>query len=165
MKLTNEELASVFAMYKNAQCHVGLYNYTTTIYAVSNTDIQLEKGPTDYPQHFISPSVWKVQLLLTPLSDISDEHAIEVAKILGVSYSNNPESEAHFDITGLAFYLKELFELNGELREIASYRIIQCFQYLISKGYDVPLWFGIDHWANGQTAIQLGIAIDKTKQP
>jgi hypothetical protein len=35
------------------------------------------------------------------------------------------------------------------------------FQYLISKGYAVPLWFGIDYWANGKTAIELNIAIQK----
>ena len=33
-------------------------------------------------------------------------------------------------------------------------------QYLISKGYDVPLFFTPDHWANCKTAIELNIAIE-----
>lgn len=42
---------------------------------------------------------------------------------------------------------------------------IYAYQYLIFKGYAVPLWFGVNHWANGKTAIELGIAIDKTLNP
>jgi hypothetical protein len=32
--------------------------------------------------------------------------------------------------------------------------------YLISKLYAVPLWFGVNHWANGKTAFELGIAAE-----
>jgi hypothetical protein len=36
------------------------------------------------------------------------------------------------------------------------------FQYLISKRYAVPIWFGALHWANGRTAFELGIAIESS---
>ena len=41
----------------------------------------------------------------------------------------------------------------------------QIIQYLISKGYSVPLWFGIDHPLNSKTPNQLGYSKDKTLKP
>jgi len=34
------------------------------------------------------------------------------------------------------------------------------YQYLISKGYAVPLFFEPNHWANGKNAIELRLAVD-----
>lgn len=97
----------------------------------------------------------KAQLLLTPLSEISDEHAIElvtrahwqrtienpVVKILngGISIGNKSGGVSMF------WHSCTYVEWN----------------YLKHKQYAVPLLFGLNHWANGKDAIELGIAVAK----
>jgi len=50
-------------------------------------------------------------------------------------------------------------ELN-DISEVYDIQNAYIYQDLIHKGYAVPIYFGPDHWANGKTAIELGIAID-----
>lgn len=95
---------------------------------------------------FVNPAHCK--LILTSVSDITDERAIEVAKILSVSYSNSPVSNAHFDITGLSYYLKELFERGSDITERSGFQILQLVDYLRSKGYMLPA-FGYDLYEAG----------------
>lgn len=97
---------------------------------------------------------------LLSLKNISDEHAIEVAKILGVEYAKEPfGSDKHFDKEGLIQFVQEIFT-NAYCDAVAC-NAIKLFQYLQSLGYDVPLYFGLDNPNNGKTAIELGIAIEK----
>ena len=119
-----------------------------------------------------------IKMLLTPLSSITDEHAIEIA------FKNNtlPENWQIFKVYSQApetwcavkyrrNYVENDLKLNEDGYEyketyITFYQLYDWqFQYLIQKGYAVPLFFGAGHWANGKTAIELGIAIDKTKHP
>lgn len=90
----------------------------------------------------------EVQIILIPLSSISDEHAIEVARMW---HGTLPKDE-----TALSEYGKSIVGIWEDSLPAAIH------QYLIQQGYAVPLFFGLNHWASGKTAIELEIAIDKT---
>lgn len=175
MKLTNEEIVKVFIN------HI----FCSAIYKKSNAIFEITGLTWMFNQYHLltNPScnmgysVAECQLLLTPLSSISDEDAVELAKIihklihpLKVLRNNNRIVVVSTGNDELAIN-KWLVIQDGdiwvevdEIVEKLNYEdAISVFQYLISKGYDVPLFFGIDHPCNGKTAIELGIAIDKTK--
>jgi len=48
----------------------------------------------------------------------------------------------------------------GKNRDVS----FEIYQYLVQQGYAVPLFFGLNNCANRKTAIELGIAIDKTQK-
>jgi len=130
-------------------------------------------------QSFLN-SVDKIELLLTPISQITDEHAIEIAEILDVGGDCVERHKDHIavydryndnanDINTLRLHFIGNYELlhideEGRGYEFDLTRCSFVHQYLISKGYDVPLFFGNNHWASCKTAIELGIAIDKSKK-
>lgn len=75
---------------------------------------------------------------LIPLSNISDEDAVEVARIIHAWVSNNYES-AYYDIPGFVEYLKEVFiEGFGSIGISGISNYIKAYQYLQSKGYLLP---------------------------
>jgi hypothetical protein len=145
-KLSNDEIARVFAMYSNSNVIVPKEYWVDEwmqnkypddlilpIRAIDFVYAGVQLNSDDDPE--FSFEVNDIKLLLTPLEKISDEHAGKLEKMEDTDY--------------------------GEFmnRSIESDR----FQQLIIWGYAVPLFFGIDHWANSKTAIELGIAIDKTQ--
>lgn len=163
MQLTNQEIAKVFAMYLGCDVKVNAAHFT------ANNNSKNIKGKT-----ILSPSIIAdchertfqysdFKLLLTPLSKIADEDAVHVAKMIGASYRNDND-----DVNWNAYFTKKSFvnylisNLKNDEDMYYAKGIIYVYQYLISRSYDVQLWLGIDHPANGKTAIELGIAIDKT---
>lgn len=145
MKLTNEEIAKVFAMYQGQK----------VLCFPSDDMISHWLPPTILNWDVIAGTHYSVTntiLCLTPLAKITDEHAIEVWKVEG-NHDNIPHPIAH---------VHTFLNVWEQSRLNMPYNVCQ---YLISKGYAVPLWFGIDHPANGKTAIELEIAIDKTLKP
>ena len=93
----------------------------------------------------------EVILSLIPLSKINGNDAIEVAKISGYEGKKN-----------MVQIGKEVVQdLLGNLQEYRSKNQFAITQYLLSKYYAIPLFFGIEHWANGKTAIELKIAVEK----
>lgn len=138
VQLTNEEIARVFAVYLGCQCRNG----GTLTHSLITHCLAAPFGFAN------------TQMALTPLSKISDEDAIEVAKF-------------HIPIFGgLEIPKGSDFEKQA-IRE-GKKSVLYCysavlFQYLIQKGYAVPLFFGVNHPLNGKTAIELNLAIDKTK--
>lgn len=158
MKLTNEEIAKVFAMYIGSEVFDDYENRKTVLVGIRKNDIFIQFRSLVSSRDI---DLNECKLLLTPLSKITDEHASEIVKILRIQ-----EDEGGFDTSGIAiknclikdgFNAIELFSFYGGVSDV--------YQYLISKGYAVPLWFGIDHWANGKTAIELEIALNLTLQP
>lgn len=146
-KLTNEEIARVFAVY-----------YGQSVAASKNEDGKANgKGA---PVHnalalcVFGNDVSNYVLLLTPLDKITDEDAIEVANICHNYLAKRIQGKTGYSFLACNDSVINCGVIYHKLNSAA-------FQYLISKGYAVPLWFGIDHWANGKTAIELGIAIDK----
>lgn len=158
MKLTNEEKRKTLGQHIGCEAIFKKENFLQItgellgVDAYGNSFISTGRAIPAYKVCDINFSF----LLLTPLSSITDEHAIEVAKMFGYKGKNNE----HLINVGEGI-------INGlrNNRTVENFQVMtELYQYLISKGYAVPLWFGIGHWANGKTAIYLGIAIDKTTQ-
>jgi hypothetical protein len=111
---------------------------------------------------------------LTPLSAISDEDAIELAFKGGLAkgyeifkvYSKAPDTWVCVKTRRKYFDDELKFNEDGYKYEevyVTFYDLKAWqFQYLIQKGYAVPLFIEPNHPLNGKTAIELGLAIDKT---
>lgn len=166
-KLSNEEYRRIYGMYIGCEIQTPspyddepdriVNGYLTGIHGEYQAEVQhvdIDGGVWEHPEYY---NFDKCKLILTPLSEISDEDAIQANKIMGFEYSNEDGSEAHFDLEGFRDWITEMF--NWEQITVDGKTFLQLFQYLISKSYAVPLFFGVDHWSNGKTAIELGIAI------
>ena len=141
MQLTKEEIARVFAMYLGCECKWRQHTYKVN-------SAKFVTGIND-----ILPFN-ETKLLLTPLEKISDEHAIEVARFK----KKNIFQENDYDRPRTKHGMKDL----GNGICISKNMCWEGYQYLISKGYSVPLFFGLNHWANSKTPIELNIGIEKT---
>lgn len=137
-ELSNEEKARVFAMYLGCECNRGCM-HTSRIEQTLQGDLPID-----------------VKLLLIPLQDITDEHTIEVGKVIG--------NVAHLSDDSIIHQVKEIICTNriyNMQTNVPAIRWMYAFQYLIQKGYAVPLFFGVNHPCNGKTVIELGLAINK----
>lgn len=146
VELSNQEVAKVFAMYLGCEILMEAEQNSSepnidTLQSVniSGAFWSSDQG-NDEGQYFEF-----CKLLLTPLEKISDEDAIQVAKI------NTSNSDYWTVEDGRDTVINDIAFVNYEI-----------YQFLISRSYAVPIWLGIDHPANGKDAITLGIAIDKT---
>lgn len=84
------------------------------------------------------------KIQLHRLSELSDEHATEVARILGVEYSNTPDSEKYFDLEGLKSWLiEDVFVSSIGFQALNILTAIELADYLRSKGYALP-FHGVD---------------------
>lgn len=176
--LTREETAKVFAMY------LGQY----VIH--DDGEIAHLVGVVDTYAHLIhldtnsygSGSVDYVKLLLTPLSAITDEQILELCKVYAPTifgdYRYNKwaieqdgvKSDT-WDVVNIKRkndgYVFQLDKIDGELRlydeDMVDTSSINHYyqQWYFQNRFAVPLFFSIDHPANGKTAIDLGIAIIK----
>lgn len=124
MEISNETKAKIFAQYFGAKCE----HLVFTIERVwedrgeFNMDCDLIELCMD------DTEAYKTTLLLKPLSSITDEDAIEVAKIIKCKWcgSNVSEIKPH-----LSYLLNENASIKGSI-------IFHLFQYLQSKGYALP---------------------------
>lgn len=171
MQLTNQERARVFAMYYGCKYQIEIEGQADCLINDSYAIQCREREPS------ISTNA---KLLLTPLSKISDEDAIEVAKVvtrysgkaIAMRYKNSSGaisvilSDRHDK--GSPYTRLDIFKdlsmqwIGKDLEEVDYFNLPFVHQYLISQGYAVPLFFALNHWANNKTAIELEIAIDKT---
>lgn len=93
-----------------------------------------------------------VSLLLTPVSEITPEHAeLFLSKHKG-GYEN-----IICDFKENELYIQFSIKTGGFGHSYVP--LYKAYEILKTLGYAVPLFFGIDHWANGKTAIELGMAI------
>lgn len=171
MKLSNEEIAKVYNTYIGIPCVKHPCDSAMFIYGG-----QIPKGycTKSYWQGEMKPllygdwsggtnpeySAWSycdwgdIKLCLTPLSEITDEHAVEVGKMV----MPFDEAKAHSDYfmkIGKSWVKEDsntMFDLQYDV-----------YLYLISCGYAVPLFFAPNHWANGKPPLDLGIAISKNE--
>jgi|ERR1700733_1996626 len=169
-QLTNKEIAKVFALYQDTEIvnpQGVLISYGLTMQYWYNVSKDQAHNKTWF---------YDRKLLLTPLDQISDEDAIEVAKIItSPDWRTDGKIPAVHRIDDNILINTQGYKMvritNGGLLMYKDKDGVDCYtdkaffayQYLIEKGYAVPLWFEIDHWANGKTAIELGIAISKNK--
>lgn len=153
-QLTREEIARVFAM------HIG--QTIAHIEHISNETAELV-GVIFNDAHFIHDGTGSYghcsvidagKLLLTPRDRISDEHA----EILYHQYCGQiAKYDYTQDYKGTTKAAMD-WVMRGGIDEIGKY---SCLTDLArSLGYDTPIYFKANHWANGKTAIELGIAID-----
>jgi hypothetical protein len=150
-KLTNEEIARVFAMYLGSACLLedGNISDKTTMISLSG-QLMVDYNNIGSTEHEIN----YCKLLIKPLSKITDPHYVKLCKIYYPNLDNTVEDGR--ELISILYETKSAFERND------CFDIIYIYQYLIQQGYAVPLFFGINHWANGKTAIELEIAVDKT---
>lgn len=133
MEHTNEFLAAAFGAYYGCEVEVSHADDPDTVYTKLAQEItlsELEDGETAH------------QLILTPLSEITDEHAIEVAAIMGFLNSMSGWGK---------WYCQNGFPHNCALSADKQNRITD---YLRSKSYDC----GFRHLPS---LIEAGIAIKK----
>lgn len=150
-KLTNSEIAKVMAMYVPCDTVQGGNNFARRLVAVGGfEDCEFLYGKLKNKASVSAQFVQNFQLLLTPLASVTDEHAFEVGKL-------NIDSDG-FNYLNIGKSITNWLNKKGKNRDVS----FEIYSYLISKEYAVPLWFGISHWANGKTAIELEIAVDKT---
>jgi len=156
-KLTNEEIARVFAMYWGCRLDAGMITKVDSFWMN-----KVSYGETD------------TVLLLAPLNKINYDDAIVMIKIFG-KYSDNIEYEIKYKTNTLSEDFAQLyykydkgvnvvanFDKEG-FHTISSNRgetYFFAYQELIKMGYSVPIYFGLNHWANGKSPIELGIAIE-----
>lgn len=138
-QLTNKEIARVFAMYIGCDAHF----YYTNPQAIRK--MTLHRMHQMF-KHQYNPDV---KLLLTPISKITDEHAIELCFLNGDPYAKQRTNK------------KQLIEYIKNNIDYIVNQNSKVFQYLIQQGYTVPLFISLNHPCNGKDAIELAIAIDR----
>ena len=159
VRLTNEEIARVVMQYGFVECDVKGVLPAQVLGVVKKRDsifpfVYHYKVVLKYGENIINYVIEDLKLLLTPLSAITDEQLNDIAKIYGGLWAKLDDN--FLQIINKDNEVVRYFLLNQELPFMLS-------QYLIQQYYAVPLFFGINHWANGKTAIELGIATDKTQ--
>lgn len=152
MQLTNEEIAKVFAMYLDCECKEDYSGKE------KGTLVSVYRNGYCGVLHKV---IWKVAcnettLLLKPLSSITDEDAMSVGLMCV-----GRDKPALLDHAGKKYIDRLYFPEKTLGRNVENPMLfVNINQYLISRSYAVPLFFAPNHWANGKTAIELGIAID-----
>lgn len=176
-KLVNEEKARIFAMYigQNVRTESDrkAEKKLNQLTGVTNGRAELTKSNFPYTQEV---DFSKVKLLLIPLQDITDEDAVQVMQLEYTHVLNG------YETLKIERNDKGRITINFRWKHLDSKRNLddgysysswatnfstiskEEFQYLIQKGYAVPLFFGVNHWTNGKTAIDLGIAINKNSK-
>jgi hypothetical protein len=157
--LTPAEIARVFGLYYDCQVTVTNERYINGEYTGLLKGLSYE-NPLVLNTSFGSDGYENpndCKLLLTSLERITDEDAVQVAQIYraNVRGTDNDRKELIRAGREKAMRIQTSFLTSVERVSLPVY------QYLISRGYAVPLWFGVDHWANGKTAIELGIAVER----
>lgn len=98
------------------------------------------------------------KMLLHPFTGetVTDAQAQDIADIL--RYKPESYFVKQMGVSRVAyvrkFITKRLYYVGDSINSM------HLFQYLIKEKFAVPLWFDIGHWANGKTAIELGVAVE-----
>ncbi|MES2382871.1 MAG: hypothetical protein V4538_17620 [Bacteroidota bacterium] len=152
MELNKEEITRVFAMYIGSE-FIFEHGEPEQVYGVAYGTVYDysvdESGEGSY-------DIGECKLMLTPLDDITDADLKQVVGTYGVLPTTHGYLTKESSISTLRKFWNDVIE---EPKHLPCYM----YQFLILYNYAVPLWFSIDHKANGKTAIDLGIAIANPK--
>lgn len=173
-QLTREEIARVFAMYSHSCILWSNIEWDFVSILFDEHTVGLKKIELPHMGVRYWQPITECKLLLTPLSRISDEDAWVCADISNGGNLSALKSRRIFsrrESDGFYFDFEFISILGDEAKEHSSIKIYDSqlgtdawsYQYLICKGYAVPLWFAPNHPCNGLSAIELGIAIDNTQ--
>lgn len=132
MQLDAKLTAQIAVKYFGAKCKY--YDEVFTMWGLNRNRIwKADDGSGTMP-------IGECKLILTPLTEMTDADAIEVAKILDVQYSNTNE-DYWFDLAGLAEHLQEtLSGSDNTMYEVSN--IMSLIDYLRSRFYDVDNLIG-----------------------
>lgn len=146
MEITNEIKLQVLFQYSNSEMLVS--RYTPRKFKATEMFPELIQEIEDASEEFPFIYMDKYKLILKPLSSITDEDAIEVAKMINGMASIMKEK----DLIGEGkYFIDECFYSNIEY--YPSY-VINVYQYLQSKGYDLPQYL-----LGGKILFEAGLAI------
>lgn len=134
MEISNEKIAKVFAQYYPCRYNNGIDNESRELRLSSIDTLAYCK-------------ITKPKLILKPLSAITDEDAIEVAKIYF-------DDEKELLPPDGVWIIEEIIIKNKTCK---YKRAILIYQYLQSKGYDLP-----NFHLEGKTLHEVGLAIYET---
>lgn len=143
MEITNEVKANIFSQYLGKYIiHNGKkYRIKGVFEDFKRQWFIIGYHEEDFETHI---PLGECKLESRPISAISDEDAIEVAKIL------KPNDEHTHRPDYGKMYIKQLFD--GVMYSVD--KSIKLYQYLISKGYDLP-----NYHLGGKTLQECGLAI------
>lgn len=166
-QLTNEEIARVFSLYFGLPKSIRNIRWNSSIPSMESF-IPNNNAIKDWC------------LLLTPLSAITDKHAVELVEIIKGEkilektkviveesiikiYWSEILHESHKDY-GYRYTATIYADLFTRTKNYGSSVKMdyEAYQHLIQQGYSVPIFISLNHPLNGKTPIELGIAIDKT---
>ena len=177
-KLTREEISKVFSQYIGQR--VLMWNEENNQESGSRTFSILSVGIVTCRGYFneddkyitadVDYSVDRFILKLRELSSLSNEEVMDIAKLLcpgkEIIISRSNSNTIYITDKNTSFPLKtiELYHgFNHWVKTNGSSEVLPIiYQYLTSKGFAVPLFFGIDNSLNYKTAIDIGIAISNT---
>lgn len=156
MGITNEIKARVFAQYLGCGVEIKTDKKERAILGVvgfKEPERVILRFPDDETPEWSYADLDEFYLILRPLSEITDEDAIEVAKIIDSDAKDIYASE------GTVHWTYEMFDEEFE-NCIDFYSFppivapIALFQYLQSRGYDLPHYL-----LGGKTLKEAGLAI------
>lgn len=176
-KLTHEEIARVFAMYYGCRCVIclekGSFSGDLKVSSEVLLNLSMKEGHTDKVN-------WRLSLRL--LSSLTDEEILELCKFVepeefgdyrykSWKIERKKDNLTHYacvTMEGNSFEYK-IDLIDGDINLYNGGDQQMCVkthykQWYFQNGFAVPLFFGLGHWADGKNAIELNIAIDKTKQ-
>ncbi len=133
MEITNKIKSKVFAQYLWGETTHSEYPMLTPSEVNENYKNNFKEGNED------------VKLILKPLSGITDDDAFEVANLLNFKHRNIENGKA---------FVKELIARDSSVIHFHPLFIMDVYQYLISKGYDLP-----NYLLGGKTLQEAGLAI------
>lgn len=155
-KLSNEEIARVFSMYWGAEISINTSLVKKRIINGAGFNAIGELLIITNDGNF-GITHWGIKLLLTPLSKLTDEDAIEVAKM-----ETDSIIEEIKDKTSKHFKFGYMSDDGYQICHVFYSQLnANQFQYLIGKGYAVPIFISLNHPLNGLTPIELEIAREK----
>lgn len=154
-ELTNEFYRSMYGAYPSCKVSIDNWNGDNSQsepypnVAMNNNSICVGKNKVGVDMWF---KIKYTKPILTPLSAITEEDAVEVAKIMNWDYSNEPDSEAHYDLEGLR---DDISSAGDNVFDGGFSQNQLIIDHLRSKSYDCG-------YMHIQSLIDAGIAIDAT---
>lgn len=155
MEHTNEFLQGMFAAYGGCKIqHTNISGYSKIIKAMGFYGTSLICGIYQTQVHSSNYNLETVDIarckpILTPLSEITDEDAVEVGRIIGVIDKNCPIE----DLSYWAGYTRKVYLNKHKYGSDRAYHVID---YLRSKKYDCG-------YLHISSLIEAGLAIKDTK--
>lgn len=141
IKLTRLQFKQIFSMY---------YGQKILMVSINATGLQTVDS------RFLNLNSDEFKLALIPMDEMPDDVAIDLFCQMSFKRQGNNPIITHFpDGIGI---------INNSFEKVIYWKSMHWleYQFLVKLGYAVPLYIELGHPANGKTAIELDLAIDRT---